>query len=70
MEIVSGINYGWWWVLRIRSGFSANPDTDLDPASYLNADPDTDPGSKTNADPDPDPCRHKKFDFDMTIYFM
>ncbi len=33
--------------MRIRIGFSANPD----PTFYLNSDPD--PGSQTNANPDP-----------------
>ncbi len=27
-------------MLRIRTGFNAEPDTDLDPALFVNADPD------------------------------
>ncbi len=33
--------------------FDADPETDPDPAFFLNADPYT--GSQTNADPDPNP---------------
>ncbi len=36
-------------VLRIRIGFNADPETDPDPAFFVNADPDTD----TDSDPDP-----------------
>ncbi len=40
-------NFNFILVMRIRIGFSANPD----PAFYLNAYPK--PGSQTNANPDP-----------------
>ncbi len=47
--------------IRIRIVFNAYPDTDADPAFYLNADPDPDPRSQTTKpmriDADPDPCQ-------------
>jgi hypothetical protein len=52
-----GLNLG--AVLRIHIGFNADPDTDLDPAFFVNADPDpadqNECGIRADPDPDPDP---------------
>ncbi len=57
---------------QIRIVFNADPDTDADPAFYLNADPDPDSRSQTNAGRLRIQilvrlCRHKKLDFNLKI---